>query len=151
MAPREGTGLFAERNLYAFTAVPYYTHYAGLAALSQWNENVSLAQGEVPQVKCSSLQWWGRNVLNRNQPAPNSGGVGEAFVSSPRCTDRWENVSFESRHASKCIGCSPPEVTSVMVTFIMNRGGATVGHGGAICSLTPTLLSQRLNCADPRL
>lgn len=42
-----------------------------------------------------------------------------------------ENVSFESRHASKCIGCSLPAVTSVMVTFIMNRGGG--GGSNARC------------------
>lgn len=40
------------------------------------------------------------------------------------------NVSFESRRASKCVGCSLPAVRSVMVTFIMNRGGGTVRCGG---------------------
>lgn len=61
-----------------------------------------------------------------------------------------ENVSFESRRASKCVGCSLPAVRSVMVTFIMNRGGgggtASGGVEVAICSPTPTQLRQRLNC-----
>lgn len=75
----------------------------------------------------------GRNALNRIQLAPNSTGIREAFISFTCCADRQENVSFESRRASKCIGCSLPAVTSVMVTFIMNRGGrggVTVRCGG---------------------